>query len=85
MLLYVSPLYVSNAVTHVGIGALGLIESQFAYVLQGDLSLLADKGQAGLPLGHIIAYKADHELHIEFARKLKASCGPADVVASEKA
>ncbi|KAL3153399.1 hypothetical protein ABBQ38_011737 [Trebouxia sp. C0009 RCD-2024] len=53
--------------------------------LIGDLSLLADKGHAGLPLGHVIAYKADHEMHVEFAKKLKASCGPADVVAAEKA
>ena len=49
-------------------------------VLQGDMSLLADKGHAGLPMGHIIAYKADHELHVEFAKKLKASCSPSDVV-----
>lgn len=56
-----------------------------ACMVQGDLSLMADKGQAGLPLGHVIAYKADHEMHIEFARKLKASCGPADVVPADKA
>ena len=42
-------------------------------VVQGDLSLLADKGHAGIPLGHIIAYKADHALHVEFAQALKAS------------
>lgn len=60
-------------------------QAKFACLLQGDLSLLADKGHAGLPLGHVIAYKADHEMHVEFAKKLKASCGPADVVAVEKA
>ena len=54
------------------------------HVLQGDLALMADKGHAGLPLGHVIAYKADHEMHIEFAKKLKASCGPADVVPADK-
>lgn len=54
-------------------------------MLQGDLSLMADKGHAGIPLGHVIAYKADHEMHIEFAKKLKASCGPIDVVLADKA
>ena len=58
---------------------------QSLHVLQGDLSLMADKGHAGIPLGHVIAYKADHEMHIEFAKKLKASCGPIDVVLADKA
>lgn len=53
-------------------------------MLQGDLSLMADKGHAGLPLGHVIAYKADHEMHIEFARQLKASCSSSDVVPTDK-
>ena len=35
--------------------------------LLGDLSLLGR-----LPLGHILAYKASHKLHVEFARKLLA-------------
>lgn len=47
--------------------------SDCLHVVQGDLSLLADKGHAGIPLGHIIAYKADHALHVEFAQALKAS------------
>ena len=49
-------------------------------VLQGDLSLMADKGHSGIPVGHIIAYKADHEMHIEFAQKLKDSCSAKDIV-----
>ena len=53
--------------------------------VQGDLSLLADKGHAGLPLGHIIAYKADHEMHVEFARQLKDLCKPNDRVPADKA
>lgn len=40
----------------------------------GDLSLAAEKGHAGIPQGHIVAYKADHALHVEFAQALKASC-----------
>jgi len=53
--------------------------------VQGDLSLIAEKGHAGLPMGHIIAYKADHEMHIEFAKQLKASCSPGDWVNADKA
>lgn len=45
-------------------------------MLQGDLSLLAEKGHAGIPHGHIVAYKADHALHVEFAQALKASMAP---------
>jgi UDP-3-O-[3-hydroxymyristoyl] N-acetylglucosamine deacetylase len=33
--------------------------------LIGDLSLLGS-----IPVGHIVAYKASHKLHVEFARKL---------------
>ena len=39
--------------------------------LIGDLSLLAEPGMAGVPVGHIVAYKAGHQLHAKFARKLK--------------
>lgn len=53
--------------------------------VQGDMSLIAEKGHAGLPMGHIIAYKADHEMHIEFAKQLKASCSPGDWVNADKA
>ena len=38
---------------------------------QGDLSLLAEPGHAGLPFGHIVSYKADHALNIHFAKKLQ--------------
>ena len=53
--------------------------------MQGDLALMADKGHAGLPMGHIIAYKADHAMHREFALQLKASCSPTDWVNADKA
>ena len=36
--------------------------------LIGDLSLLAEPGMAGVPVGHVVAYKAGHELHAKFAR-----------------
>ena len=39
---------------------------------QGDLSLLAGDGHAGLPCGHIVAYKADHDLQVRFARELQS-------------
>lgn len=38
--------------------------------LIGDLSVLACPGNQGLPLAHIVAYKAGHKLHADFARKL---------------
>ncbi|KAK4488985.1 hypothetical protein RD792_004776, partial [Penstemon davidsonii] len=38
--------------------------------LIGDVSLLAKDGSQGLPIGHIIAYKAGHSLHAEFVRYL---------------
>jgi UDP-3-O-acyl-N-acetylglucosamine deacetylase len=30
--------------------------------LTGDLSLLSQNGQGGLPIGHFVAWNADHEL-----------------------
>lgn len=41
-------------------------------VMQGDLSLLASNGHAGLPCGHIICYKAQAPLRMRFARQLQA-------------
>lgn len=41
--------------------------------MMGDLALLNVGGQGGLPQGHVIAYKADHALQVEFVRKLAAS------------
>ncbi|ONK75329.1 uncharacterized protein A4U43_C03F15710 [Asparagus officinalis] len=38
--------------------------------LVGDFSLFAQNGNQGLPLAHIIAYKAGHSLHTEFVRHL---------------
>ncbi|KAK9814723.1 hypothetical protein WJX72_010533 [[Myrmecia] bisecta] len=49
--------------------------------LMGDLSLLAENGNAGLPVGHVVAYKADHDLHIKFAQALQDSCTRADLTA----
>lgn len=39
--------------------------------LVGDFSLLARNGNQGLPLSHVIAYKAGHSLHAEFLRRLE--------------
>uniref|UniRef100_A0A1D1XG26 UDP-3-O-acyl-N-acetylglucosamine deacetylase n=2 Tax=Anthurium amnicola TaxID=1678845 RepID=A0A1D1XG26_9ARAE len=39
--------------------------------LIGDISLLSENGNQGLPIGHLIAYKAGHALHAKFARHLK--------------
>ncbi|XP_009626299.1 putative UDP-3-O-acyl-N-acetylglucosamine deacetylase 1, mitochondrial [Nicotiana tabacum] len=38
--------------------------------LMGDLSLLAQGGNQGLPVAHIIVYKGGHALHTDFARCL---------------
>lgn len=42
--------------------------------LIGDLSLLAEGGHAGLPHGHIVAFKSGHDMHIRFARMLREYC-----------
>lgn len=47
--------------------------------LVGDLSLLGVGGSAGLPLGHVIAYKPDHGLHVRFLRALKQACRDEDL------
>ncbi|XP_058108328.1 probable UDP-3-O-acyl-N-acetylglucosamine deacetylase 1, mitochondrial [Magnolia sinica] len=41
--------------------------------LIGDLSIFARNGSQGLPVAHIIAYKAGHSLHAEFVRRLSGS------------
>lgn len=53
--------------------------------LIGDLSLLAEPGMSGVPVGHIVAYKAGHNLHAKFARKLAEVCerGGAEKVPAE--
>lgn len=38
--------------------------------LLGDLSLLNEGGQGGLPLGHFVAWKADHALQTKFCVEL---------------
>ncbi|MCL7051394.1 hypothetical protein MKW94_030221, partial [Papaver nudicaule] len=38
--------------------------------LVGDLSLLAENGNQGFPVAHIISYKGGHSLHAEFVRRL---------------
>ncbi|CAN8291341.1 unnamed protein product [Cochlearia groenlandica] len=38
--------------------------------LIGDLSLIAQGGNGGLPVAHIVAFKAGHALHIDLARRL---------------
>ena len=59
--------------------------------LIGDLSLLAEPGHVGVPVGHIVAYKAGHELHARFAEKVreaiaagKATRVPAEMWAREE-
>ena len=58
--------------------------------LIGDLSLLAEPGHCGVPVGHIVAYKAGHNLHAKFAKKIeeaikagKATKVPAEMWARE--
>jgi UDP-3-O-acyl N-acetylglucosamine deacetylase len=41
--------------------------------LLGDVALAAAPGQAGLPLGHITAYRAGHALHARFVAALAAA------------
>lgn len=56
--------------------------------MQGDLALLSSDGSQGLPIGHIVAYNADHALHLEFAKALRDACSKKDYVrikAPEKA
>jgi UDP-3-O-[3-hydroxymyristoyl] N-acetylglucosamine deacetylase len=48
--------------------------------LIGDLALAAGDGNAGLPIGHVVAYKASHDLHVKFARKLLEACSADDQV-----
>lgn len=45
--------------------------------LVGDLSLLAEGGNGGLPLGHVVSYKAGHTLHARFVRAMKEAMGEA--------
>eukprot|EP00898_Chlorokybus_atmophyticus_P000285 jgi/Chlat1/1257/Chrsp115S01695 len=40
--------------------------------LIGDLALLNMNGNPGLPVAHVVAYKASHALHIELAKALLA-------------
>ena len=49
-------------------------------MLQGDLALLSGEGSQGLPIGHIVAYNADHALQVKFAQALRAACSKDDYV-----
>ena len=58
--------------------------------LIGDLALLAEPGHAGVPVGHIVAYKAGHNLHAKFGKAVKEAIGngkatrvPAEMLARE--
>ena len=53
--------------------------------LIGDLSLLATPGNMVVPIGHIVAYKAGHELHAKFSRAVKEAIerGDVDLVPAE--
>ncbi|XP_074579027.1 putative UDP-3-O-acyl-N-acetylglucosamine deacetylase 1, mitochondrial [Curcuma longa] len=53
--------------------------------LVGDVSLFAQNGNQGLPIAHIIAYKAGHALHTDFVRLLSRSpTAPSERLATEK-
>jgi len=41
--------------------------------LIGDLALVGMGGNGGLPTGHVVAYKAGHDLHVKFAKALLAA------------
>lgn len=43
--------------------------------LLGNLALLAPQGGRGLPIGHVVAYKASPELQLQFIRAMAAKCG----------
>ena len=47
--------------------------------LIGDLSLLAEPGMAGVPVGHVVAYKAGHNLHAKFAKAVAAAAAAGKV------
>jgi len=38
--------------------------------LIGDMSLMAEPGMSGIPIGHVLCHKATHQLHAEFMRQL---------------
>lgn len=38
--------------------------------LIGDLALCASPGHPGLPLAHIVAFKASHSLHVKFGEAI---------------
>lgn len=42
--------------------------------LQGALSLAAQPGHRGLPVGHIVAFNASHDLQLRFVRELVQTC-----------
>eukprot|EP00242_Pyramimonas_sp_CCMP2087_P011177 CAMPEP_0198210534 /NCGR_PEP_ID=MMETSP1445-20131203/20478_1 /TAXON_ID=36898 /ORGANISM="Pyramimonas sp., Strain CCMP2087" /LENGTH=465 /DNA_ID=CAMNT_0043884617 /DNA_START=58 /DNA_END=1452 /DNA_ORIENTATION=+ len=46
--------------------------------LIGDLALMAEGGNGGLPTGHVVAYKAGHDLHVKFAKALVEASKAAD-------
>ncbi|BDA45737.1 probable UDP-3-O-acyl-N-acetylglucosamine deacetylase 5, m [Coccomyxa sp. Obi] len=48
--------------------------------LTGDLALLSEDGNRGLPIGHIIAHNADHALHVKFAKAFREACSADDMV-----
>eukprot|EP00850_Spirogloea_muscicola_P021552 SM000253S09041 [mRNA] locus=s253:145051:152434:- [translate_table: standard] len=42
--------------------------------LVGDLALCGEHGHPGLPLAHVVAFKAGHSLHVKFGRALLDAC-----------
>ncbi|XP_022631564.1 probable UDP-3-O-acyl-N-acetylglucosamine deacetylase 2, mitochondrial isoform X3 [Vigna radiata var. radiata] len=48
--------------------------------LIGDLSMVAQSGNQGLPVAHIVAYKGGHALHADFARRLIGMSGKSNML-----
>eukprot|EP00850_Spirogloea_muscicola_P002553 SM000010S04191 [mRNA] locus=s10:182618:183908:- [translate_table: standard] len=42
--------------------------------LVGDLALCGEHGYPGLPVAHVVAFKAGHSLHVKFGRALLDAC-----------
>ena len=38
--------------------------------MQGNLALLNQQGNGGMPFGHVLAYKADNALQLDFIKAL---------------
>lgn len=48
--------------------------------LIGDLSLLNEGGRQGIPQGHVVVYRGDHQLHADLVREIQKNLKEQDVV-----